>query len=49
LLFESFEFFGTVAKKARVEIEKQTGKPVIMDTSIENSTLKMKNERNSEK
>jgi hypothetical protein len=40
---------GTVAKKARVEIEKQTGKPVIMDTSIENSTLKMKNERNSEK
>jgi hypothetical protein len=24
---------GTVAKKARVEIEKQTGKPVIMDTS----------------
>ncbi len=34
---------GTVAKKARVEIEKHTGKAVITDKSIESGELKIEN------
>ncbi len=40
---------GTVAKKARLEIEKQTGKAVVTDSSMDNGKLKIKNEVNSEK
>jgi hypothetical protein len=36
---------GGVAKKARVEIEKQTGKSVVTDQSMKNGRLKIKNER----
>ncbi len=44
---------GTVAKKARLEIEKQTGKAVVTDSSmgnsIDNGELKIESEGNSEK
>jgi hypothetical protein len=40
---------GTVAKKARLEIEKQTGKPVVTDRSMDNGKLRIENGKNDEK